>query len=485
LKAPFVLADDAPQGRGTPSRGLDVGALYLASQLRASGWEPAGQTGYYQPVKLECFSPQASHYRIAINDIALGADEFIFIPFNMDPHKTPLNYDLVFLGQGVFAPEKNVDDFLEVDLQGKAGVALFGAPWEMDPHALHSCDRGLGKAVQVGVRKGALLVYVTEELAMPAGGGAGAEIAVMREIAQGPLAFLPDAQGKTAWGAPALLIITPKAFDKVLAEASGNTYSQWQKKISKKQLKHSFDLKTPLDISIKTETVAGTANNVIGIRRSDDPVLGVEWIVLSAHYDHIGFHEAPAGDDGIFNGADDNASGVAAILEVARKLSENAHLRRSVMVVFTCGEEMGLLGSFTFAAHPPVPQTQIVLNIDADMVGRSAGTAYCIHTGCDALFRKAEGIGASVGINVLPDPHPDWRLVYFIDCFHFARFNIPFIDFMTEFHADYHQPTDEVRFIQYEELEKITNIIYEMTLYYASTAERPVFQRPAWFLTAE
>lgn len=476
------LADDLLKGRGTPSEGLDVAALYLANQLHAYGWEP---TGYYQSVELEYFSPQASQYHIAINNITLSADEFIFMPFGMNPSKTPVNYDLVFLGQGVFAPEKNVDDFMKIELQGKAGVALYGAPWEMDPNALHSCDRCVGKAVQVGVRKGALLVYVTEELAMPAGSKASAEIAVMREMAQVPLAFLPDIPGKTTWGATAFLIITPKAFDKALADVSGNTYGQWQKKISKKQREKSFDLKAAIDITIKTETVAGIAKNVIGTLKSNDPVLGNEWVVLTAHYDHIGFHEVPAGEDGIWNGADDNASGTAAILEVARKLSENGNLRRSVMVVFTCGEEMGLLGSFYFATHPPVPQTQIVLNIDADMVGRSAGTAYCINTGCDALLQKAQSIGEKVGIAVLPEPYPDWRLVYFIDCFNFARFNIPFIDFMTEFHADYHQPTDEVKLIKFGELEKITNIIYEMATYYANSAERPAFKRPAWFLTAE
>ncbi len=144
---------------------------------------------------------------------------------------------------------------------------------------------------------------------------------------------------------------------------------------------------------------------------------------------------------------------------------------------------MGLLGSAYYSMHPLVPWERVVANINLDMVGRSDGTAIGITSGSDELFQKASAFGMKCGISVLPDKHPTWRLVYFIDSYHFARMSVPFIEFATEMHKDYHQVSDTADLIRYDDLARIIDVAYELTSYYAQGAQRPSFKRPAWFLT--
>jgi len=159
--------------------------------------------------------------------------------------------------------------------------------------------------------------------------------------------------------------------------------------------------------------------------------------------------------------------------------------RRSVLVLLTSGEEQGLAGSAYYSKHPLVPYNQVILNINVDMVGRSTGNLNCIAPGCDEVFENAVAIGKQTGITVLPDQHPSWRVVYFVDSYHFARLNVPFIHFMTEFHTDYHQPSDETNSIRFKELGNIVEVIFELTKRYAQGERKPFFQRPEWFLTTD
>lgn len=156
------LANDLLRGRGTPSHDLDVSALYLANQLRADGWQPASGDCCYQTYMLKSFSAQQARYHISINGFKLDSKDVVFLPFGMDPANTPAKYDLVFAGHGVFAPERDVDDFDGADLRGKAVVAMLGASWELDPQAVHAYDRAVGKSVHVTVRNGSFLIYVSE-----------------------------------------------------------------------------------------------------------------------------------------------------------------------------------------------------------------------------------------------------------------------------------------------------------------------------------
>ncbi len=155
------------------------------------------------------------------------------------------------------------------------------------------------------------------------------------------------------------------------------------------------------------------------------------------------------------------------------------------MVLFVSGEERGILGSAYYALHPVIPYEQLILNINVDMVGRSSGSVQGLVVGSPSLFEKARALGEKIGIEVLPDQQPTFRLAYLTDSYHFDRFDVPAIEFFTGFHSDYHQPSDEVGAIRYDELGRILEVMYLLTRHYADGGGKPAFERPAWFLTPD
>jgi hypothetical protein len=475
------LADDLLEGRGTPSKGLDVAALYLANQLRAAGWDPPPGGDYFQPYEVGIFDPAAAEISISLNGVALEAGQYAFMSMGLRPDETPVEYDLVFVGHGVSVPEEGADDFQGLDVEGKAAVALLGAPWELDPHVIHAPDHGIGKMVQTAVRGGQLLVYVSEEYSAGFEGTPGDEVGLINTYAHSPLTQLLENSRTSAFNIP-VLVIGSDVFDQVLAGVAGGTYAELQDRIRGGESVRG-DIAASVRIEIGAETRRGIAHNVLAVLPGSDRVLRDEWIVLTAHYDHLGAYDAPPGEDGIFNGADDNASGTAAVVEVARRLAAVGPLDRSVAVALVSGEEMGLIGSAVYAWHPPVPLEQTVLNINVDMVGRSDGTAQAVIPGSDELFAKAVEMGERVGMTVIPDQQPTWRLSYFTDSYHFAKNDIPAIFLFTSLHSDYHQPSDEIDKIEFEEFGKIVDVIGALARYYAEGNPLPAYERPVWFLT--
>lgn len=476
------LADDLLEGRGTPSRGLDVAALYLTNQLRAAGWEPANNGSYLQPFEVSVFDTAAAEYLVSINGSPIQRSEYLLLPFGLRPEQTPFEFDLVFAGHGVSFPEEGVDNFSDLEVAGKAVVALLGAPWELDPHLIFPPDHGVGKALQVGVRNGAMLIYVSEDFSDPPPAEISAETGLLWALASsGHVTQIVEDLHTSAFSGPCL-VIGPAVFDRVLAEAADGTYEELQSRLAEGQAV-AKDLPASVRIEIDAETKRYPTSNVVAVLPGADPVLRDEWVVLTAHYDHVGVYDVPLGEDGICNGADDNASGTAAVLEVARRLADAGPLKRSVMAVLLSGEDSGLLGSAYFASHPLVPFSRIVANINVDMVGRSDGTVQARTPSSDALFERAVVSGEAAGISVIPDPVPSWRLLYFTDSYHFARFDVPVISTFTALHEDYHQPSDEAEKIRFDELEKIVEMLTHLARHYAAGAEKPEYQRPEWFLT--
>jgi len=476
------LADDLLEGRGTPGRGLDIAALYLANELRAAGWKPADGQNYLQTFSIRDFHPNQAAYHISINGKELDAKDYILMPFGIDPLTTPKTYDLVFAGYGIFAPERGVNDFEGIDIQGKAVISLLGAPWETDPHAVFGYDKLIGKGISVTAHNGGMLIYVTEELEASPDSPPSLEIGFTKAMAELPYVCIPEFEGKPSSALGPALLIKPSVFDRALAAESGGTYAEWKGRLSAG--KHEAKaLKSILELHIDAQPRESRTSNVLAVLPGSDPVLKEEWVVLTAHYDHLGYFEAPAGVDGIYNGADDNASGTAAVLEIARRLTEDKPPRRSVLVALVTGEERGLLGSAYYAAHPAVPKDSVVVDINADMVGRSTGTLGALTAGCDDLLAKATEFGKAHGIEVTPDQHLSWRLAYLTDSYHFARFGVPAITFFTDLHQDYHQPSDEIQLIRFDDLEKILEVLYELTHFYAQGGEKPRVERPEWFIT--
>ena len=347
------LADDLLEGRATPSRGLDVAASYLANQLRAAGWDPAHGGSYLQSHTVGTFAAQKARYHVRLNGQGLEPSEFVLFPQSFDPRRTPLRLDLVFAGHGVFLPEMGVDDYAGLDVGGKAVTALLGAPWPLDPAVIHAPDRAIGKDVSATVRGARLLVYVSEDFA--AANPASAEVPVLRHYAEAPVAFLSEADGRPSWAAGPCLAVTPSAFDRALAGLAGGRYADLRKRLAAGE-RLGRPLPATVEILAEAQVEERPAGNVVAALRGADPARRDEWIILSAHYDHVGRTDVPAGQDGIYNGADDNASGTAAVLEVARRLVTGPRPSRSVLGPVDGGRGHGAarLGAPRLSSPEPV-----------------------------------------------------------------------------------------------------------------------------------
>jgi hypothetical protein len=378
-------------------------------------------------------------------------------------------------------PEKGIDEYGDTALDEKAAVALQGAPWEADNVAPHSYDRMLGKSAQATIRRAGCLVYVSHEFDDTTAHAGSPDVAFTREMAQVPYSFVLDF-GEPTMGLGPILVINSVIFDRVLATAVGKRYTELRE-TGEASGSATRAIDASLVIGIDTEVESGKTSNVVATLEGVDPSLKDEWVVLTAHYDHLGFKEVNEGEDGVWNGADDNASGTAALLEIARRMKTGEPPRRSVMIMFTAGEDRGLLGSAYYSKHPLVPFEKVAVNINVDMVGRSEGdvTAYTVGEG--GVFDRALEMGQKNGISVKADPFPAWRIIYFIDSYHFARFDVPFVEIFTEMHEDYHQPSDETDRINFDKLVVITDLVEDLTQYYASGGEREKFDRPSWFRT--
>jgi hypothetical protein len=478
------LADDLLEGRLTPSTGLDIAALYLENELRAVGWQPGNGESYLQPYEVGTYLPIATKRSVRINGQELRPDEYLL--FAGDPSRCNGRFPLVYAEYGIVAPERGCDDLRGADLRGKGTVALFGAPWPLSPDGLHDWDRVVGKSLQAGLRGASASIYVSPEFDSPKEIPASLEVDLCRQAEPLPVSFLTEAKGKRVFPFPAAsLVLRPAAFDRVLAGACGGAYEELSRKLASDARGGPRAIDAVVEIEFEPKIVIGKAANVVAMLPGKDPELGKEWIVLSAHYDHLGLVAAGSDSDRVYNGADDNASGTAAVLEVARRLAAGQPLKRSVLILFTSGEEAGLLGACHYSLHPLVEPAQVVCNVNLDMVGRSDGTAFAIVPVSDDLFEAAVEASQDNGIRLLPDPYPAKRLVYFVDSYAFARAGIPAIEYFTAMHSDYHQASDEADKIDYSRLVGITGAAERLVARYAQGSPRPRYARPTWFVTPE
>lgn len=460
------LADDALEGRGTPGRGLDLAALYLENQLRAAGVQPVAGESYRQSYRIGEYKPADAKVRIEIDGKALAPADYVLVNIGRDPALGPLEADLVYGGNGVVAEERSTDDLTALDLRGKALLVSKGAPWQLDAAQVFGPDRAIGKVMAATVRGAPLLVYASRELDI----GNEAEAGFLHEMRNAPVAFFREQGLGPASVLSPILAVKPEA----LARALGADLDKLGRGPTGKRIR----------LGIEAPVAVGTASNVLGKIPGADPALREEWVVLSAHYDHIGSHDVPQGQDGIWNGADDNASGTAAVLEIARRLAATAS-KRSVLVFFTSGEDRGIFGSALYAARPVAPMEKVIAQINLDMVGRSQGKVEAIAPCAPGMFEEAVRLGNANRIEVLPDQQPTWRLMYLTDTYHFARFGVPGVEFFTGFHPDYHQPSDTADKIRYDELARIVDLAAAVARGYRDGNPKPAFTRPAWFRTPD
>jgi Zn-dependent M28 family amino/carboxypeptidase len=224
---------------------------------------------------------------------------------------------------------------------------------------------------------------------------------------------------------------------------------------------------------------APTAPNVVGVLEGSDPVLKNEYIVLSAHMDHVGI-SAPVDGDSIYNGADDDASGTAAVLELAEALSmPGARPKRSVVFLTVSGEEHGLWGSAWFSEHPAVPMSQVVADLNIDMIGRNWKDTIVVigkeHSDLGATLDRVNRAHPELRMKAIDDIWPEENFYFRSDHYNFARKGVPILFFFNGTHPDYHGPNDEPDRIDAEKESRIIRLVYLITQDVGNAQERPAW----------
>lgn len=479
-----VLADDAMAGRETGTEGFDSAAEHVARRFAESGLQPAGDDGgWFQRVPLVRAVADASAATLSVSrngrTIALRpSDQFLPMP-DFNSAQGEITAPAVFVGQAIHAPELGHDDFAGVELQSRIAIVFGGAPrgFEPNPQAHYASLRTKIEAVVARGAVGLVLVNtVDDEAGMP----------WTRSVAQAarPAMRLRDADDRPI-DAPAQLRasvrVAATAADLVFADGP-RTAAQLFEAARAGTLK-SFALPGTLTLHTRTRIDTLESRNVLGVLPGRDTKRAGESIVHTAHLDHIGTG-TPVDGDAIYNGALDNALGVAILIEAARTLAEgDTAPARSTLFAALTAEEQGLLGAEWLARHPPTAAGRLVANLNIDMPILTAPTRDIVaigseHSTLQAAVTQAAG---EVGVEVSPDPFPEEVAFVRSDQYAFVRAGIPalYLDAGVAPANDnqkpriaatwflrncYHQPCDQVDLpIQYGDAARMAQVVVALT----------------------
>ncbi len=451
------LADDALEGRETGSPGHRKAAEYVAGEFARLGLRAAGTDGYLQPVNLKSLTIDEAHCRLALvrdggeEPLRLGEDALISL--RVDPAPS-LEAPLVFAGYGLSIPEVGHDDFKGLDAKGKLVVYLRGAPPNVPgPLAAHSQSDGeRSKALRHAGAIGAIMIQNPKHMDIP-----WERLKLARFL---PAMALADPALDDNRGLKAGVAFNPARAEKLLAGSGHEFKDLVEAADAGKPLPH-FDIPARLKATVAVTRVDVASQNVAALLPGADPALKDEYVVFSAHLDHLGVGK-PINGDAIYNGAMDNASGIATLLDVAAILKESgAKLRRSVLFVAVTAEEKGLLGSKLFAHHPTIGQGQIVADINIDMILPLYPLKKLTMFGSEEsdLGDDAAAVARSLGVLPRPDPVPERNVFIRSDQYSFIRRGIPSLMVMVGFDKGspeeqivmrwlserYHAPSDDVK----------------------------------------
>jgi Zn-dependent M28 family amino/carboxypeptidase len=456
------LADDLLEGREAATRGYDLAARYVAAALKAAGYAPGADDGtYLQQVPFIESTPTATSMRVTINGTTTAVplpDEGI-VGGSASRPAAEVTAPVVFAGFGVTAPEFGHDDYAGLDVTGKIVALLSNAPSRLpsEQRAYYSStDHKLKNAADHGA------------------------VALVTVLGPDDVKRFPWEQVKAVFGRPTLTWANPdgtpgpteKRLKAVaylspqgsarLFEGSRLTFEQ-AVEAGRKGVPGGTALAATVTLTSATSHKRVSSPNVVGVLKGSDPTLSATSVVLTAHLDHTGVR--PSGDgDRVNNGAYDNATGSAIVLEVARALAgQPVKPKRSVVVLLVTAEEKGLLGSDYFAHHPAKAAGRIIANVNLDMPVFMAASSDIVAFGSenstlDAVVRKAV---AELGYTLSPDPMPEQNIFVRSDQYSLVKQGIPAVYLMPGFTAKdpavngqqvfggflashYHKPTDDL-----------------------------------------
>jgi Zn-dependent M28 family amino/carboxypeptidase len=462
------LSSDLLEGRAPATRGGQLASAYIASALQGAGLAPGYKGSFLQPVSIDVVSADQAAIRVSVSGAAtsvLRDPEDVVVWSGSATETAAAHGELVFAGYGVDAPEYRWDDFKGIDLTGKVLLILVNdppatsaEPGLFDGPAMTYYGRWTYKFEEAERRGavGALIIHETERAGYPWHTVVGSWAKAQRMLPRVP--GLPAPLGVRGW-------ITDSAATALLSRA-GLDLGALRSRAATRDFRPVATGIT-LDASIPSRVEHLTSDNVVGVVTGRDPALRGQYVVFTAHWDHLGIGP-PVNGDSIYNGAEDNASGVADGLAMARAaaaLPPARRPRRSLLFLFVTAEESGLLGSAYFAGHPPVPTSALIADLNID-----GGNLLGVVRDLTVLGEHKSTLGASLaayatprGLRLAPDAHPEKGYFYRSDHFSFARVGVPSVsigpgtDYVGRERTwgveqddaytahRYHQPSDEYR----------------------------------------
>lgn len=497
------LADDKLEGRDTGTPGYDMAAEYVARRYTEMGLKPAGDDGsFFQRVPLlkALRQEQGAAFSIERNGSRTSLkfrDEFLpGLNYNAPSHS--LTAPAVFVGQAIYAPELQRDDFSGVELRGKIAVVFPGAPARFDNDRRAFYSSGTQKLRTLAERGAVGVVFVGtpqyEERGPWVSSSAKWNMPGMRLRAADGTGIDTFPQLKASAS------VSAAAARQVFA-GSGHEAEALFKQVADGTLK-AFDLPGTLTLAGETRIEPAESRNVVARLEGSDATLGKEFIAYTAHLDHIGVGAAVNGDS-IYNGAVDNALGVSIMLEAARQLTDaTTRPKRSLLFIALTGEEKGLLGAEWFASHPTVPKADLVANINMDMPVLLVPSRDVVPIGLEhsTLKNPLDTAAKEIGVGLSADPFPEEVVFVRSDQYAFVRAGIPAVyldggvepavaggaspkDALDKFlRTCYHQPCDDAsQPIQYEDAARLAKLNARIGVLVGDAAERPRWNKGDFF----
>jgi Zn-dependent M28 family amino/carboxypeptidase len=451
-----AIASDANEGRQTGSPGYMRAAAYVVGRMQAEGLKPAGQDGYFQFVGFEeqtldkaSSKAELVDARGAVFPLKTGQD--MPITPGTGPRPEHIDAPLIFLGYGLHLPAQGYDDFAGQDVKGKIAVVLSGGPDTISGPVKSDARSRRAEELDRLRALGVISLTSPKQIEIP--------WARQELIATQPGMYLANKALRETRGSFFTATLDP-ARSEALFAGSGHSFAELSALSDASKPLPRFGLSPRLRAQIRATRKELSSPNLVARLEGSDPKLASQYVVISAHLDHLGVGE-PINGDRIYNGAMDDASGVAAVLDIAHRLKYGRAPRRSILFAIFTAEEKGLLGSRFFAGHPTVPKSAIVadLNFDMPLPLWTLKSVYLPGETESSLGADARAVAAGMGLTVVPDPLPDRNIFVRADQYSFVRQGVPSLFMKFGFTKDtpefqiehdwranrYHSPSDDLQ----------------------------------------
>jgi Zn-dependent M28 family amino/carboxypeptidase len=484
------LADDQLEGRGIGTPGFEKAATYMAEQFQAAGLTPAGTKGYRQPVDFDVAQIDQPGSSLALlrdgkaEPLTLGDDAVFTVNNHTAEH---VEAAAVFAGYGLSVPELSYDDLAGQDVKGKIVVYVTGGPANM-PGAVKAHFQSGEERSRALLKAGAVGTISLQD-------PRSAEVPWSRIAAA---SLQPRMQLKAATG-PSLpvTIAFNTAHAQVLFAGSNHSFDEILAALKNGQPLPHFPLAVKIRARVAVKRSQVKSENIAGVLTGSDRALRHEYVIVSAHLDHLGIGAAVHGDN-IYNGAMDDASGDASLIEIARAMRDaKATPRRSILFLAVTGEEKGELGSQYFAGHPTV-KGKIVANINMDMYLPLFPLKYLEVQGLgeSTLGDDIRAVAAAAGVEVQADKQPEHNRFIRSDQYSFIKQGVPALAFKfgyipgsaeekkfnTWYSERYHGPADDLsQPVDLEAAAQFNNILEQLVLRVADAPQRPEWKADSFF----